>query len=81
METGSLKAIRAWKFLGIHTFTVAAGLLELLDITLIENKDEGLGVLGVLEVSARPSGWRDNGLREASGQGGRSGWNLLRPSC
>ena len=70
--------MRAWKFRGIRTFKVAAGLLELLDITLVENKNEGLGVLRVLEVSARPSGWRDNGLREASWQGGRSGWSLLK---
>jgi hypothetical protein len=64
-----------------HTFKVAAGLLELLDITFSEDQDVALLVLVVVEVSASPSGWRDNGLREASRQGGGSGRGLLVSSC
>lgn len=80
-EVRSSKAPCAWTILRSHTFKVAAGLLELLDITFIEDQDVALLVLVVVEVSASPSGWRDNGLGEASRQGGGSGRALLVSSC
>jgi hypothetical protein len=56
-----------------RTLKAATGLLELLDITFSENQNVALLIVVILEVRTSPSRWRDDCLREASGQGVASG--------
>jgi hypothetical protein len=81
MDTRSSRKTRAWMIVQRHTLKVEAGFLKLFDITFIEGQDVTVLVLVVLEVSASPSGRRDNRLREANRRGGDSGRGLLVSSC